>query len=110
MQWWGNLGSAVAGLSTLVIALGALVGAILHGPKLIRASIEQAEALRAERRRGLSGWSSMGINTYDVALVTSEVEQEAALRAIRNGGQTDYVVLRMRGGPPSGRFAAASPA
>jgi hypothetical protein len=74
MQWhWGNIGSALAGLSTVIIALAA----VKQGPTAVRAWIdskraqagqarEEAETTRLERRRGLSGWSRNGVDAYDV--------------------------------------------
>ena len=59
---WGNIGSALAGLSTVVIAVAALI----RGPGALRdwrarqraqaeAAHEEAKTLQLDRRRGLSG-------------------------------------------------------
>jgi len=105
MQWhWGNIGSFLAGLSTVVIAFAA----IRSGPAAIRdwrarqraqaeELHEEAENIRLERRRGLEGWSSTGVNTYPVTLVTTDGEFDQA-RAELNGRQpTAYVLLRVTG-------------
>jgi hypothetical protein len=110
MQWhWGNIGSFLAGLSTVVIALTALK----QGPAALRvwrdkqvADAEEArarsEALRAdteerrlERRRTLLGWSPGGVETYTVALITDPDEMDHAKVELTGGGPTSYVVLRV---------------
>jgi hypothetical protein len=113
MQWhWGNIGSMLAGLSTIVIAVGALI----RGPAVIRAwlnrqaadaeesraraqaLLEEAEERRLERRRTLLGWSPGGVETYTVALVTEPAEMEQAARELAGGGPTGYVILRVNEG------------
>jgi hypothetical protein len=108
MQWhWGNIGSALAGLSTLVIAAAALI----RGPAALRdwsarqraqaeAAREEAEGIRLERRRHLSGWSGNGVDTYGVALVTEAGELAAALGELtgRDAGRSGYVVVRLAEG------------
>jgi hypothetical protein len=101
MEWhWGNIGSFLAGLSTVIIALAA----IKQGPAAVSAWVdgkhaqadrdrEQAETIRLERLRHLSGWSSTGIATFGVTLVTTPEELERA--ATELGGYTDYVILRV---------------
>jgi hypothetical protein len=101
MQWhWGNIGSFLAGLSTVVIALTAL----RQGPAAVRAWIagKQAQAALAdeqrkqvvlERRVRLNGWSGHGIHTYEVTLVTDPDEAGQAVAEL--GKTTDYVVLRV---------------
>lgn len=110
MQWhWGNIGSMLAGLSTIVIAVGALI----RGPAVVRSWLDRqaadaeeararAEALRAdaeerrlERRRTLLGWSPHGVETYTVALVTDPAEMDRAKAELTGGGPTGYVVLRV---------------
>jgi hypothetical protein len=110
MQWhWGNIGSFLAGLSTVIIA----VAAVIRGPAVIRAWLarqageaeaararaeadrEQAEAIRFERRRTLLGWSPGGVETYTVALVTDLAEMDRAAAELVGGGPTAYVVLRV---------------
>jgi len=103
MQWhWGNLGSFLAGLSTVVIAVAALV----RGPGALRdwrarqrtqaeAAREQAETTRLDRRRGLSGWSSNGVETYGVTLVTEDAELTQAASELASGHTTAYVTLRV---------------
>jgi hypothetical protein len=103
MQWhWGNIGSALAGLSTVLIA----VAALRHGPAAVRAWIdgkkadaekvrEEAEDIRLERQRHLSGWSAHGVATYGVILVTEADELAQAARELAGGKPTEYVVLRL---------------
>jgi hypothetical protein len=68
----GNIGSALPGLSTLVIAIAALV----RGPAALRdcdwrareraqaqAANEEAETIQLDCRRGLTGWSDHGVDT-----------------------------------------------
>lgn len=114
MQWhWGNIGSAVAGLSAFIIAMAAVV----RSPGVVReirarqaaqaeaakaqaeAAREQAETIRLDRERGLSGWSAAGVETYGVTLVTETDELESAARELSGGGPTAYVVLRVSEGP-----------
>lgn len=109
MQWhFGNIGSFIAGLSAFVIA----VAALWRGPAAVRAWIaerdagrrkaldeaevarEQAETTRLERRRGLSGWSVHGVNSFDVALVTDDDELTRAAHDQAEGAPTVYVTLR----------------
>lgn len=101
---WGNIGSFLAGLSTVAIAIAAL----LRGPAALRdwqarqralaeEAHEQAENIRLERRRGLSGWSKNGVNTYPVHLVTGASELGQATRELTSGQPTTYIVLRVAG-------------
>ena len=98
---YGNLGSFLAGLSTVVIAIGALI----RGPAVVRAwtdrlraqaetARQEAETIRLERQRGLSGWSRHGVDTYDVELVTNADELAQAVDELGSGNPTAYVVLR----------------
>jgi len=121
MQWhWGNIGSFLAGLSTVAIAVGALI----RGPAIVRSWLDRqaaeadesrarADALRAEaeergleRRRSLLGWSPGGVETYTVALVTDRAELDRAVAELVAGDPTSYVVLRVNegnGSPNRGR-------
>jgi hypothetical protein len=98
---WGNIGSFLAGLSTVAIAVAALI----RSPAALRdwqarqraqadAAREEAENIRLERRRGLNGWSD-NIETYRVALVAEAPELEQAAHELARGGVSDYVVLRV---------------
>lgn len=103
MQWhWGNIGSFLAGLSTVVIAFAA----VRQGPAAVRAWIgrvhaqadaarEEAKTLQLERRRGLSGWNIHGLETYGVTLVTEPAEISQAADELASGKPTAYVVLRV---------------
>lgn len=105
MQWLEAIGSALTGISTVVVALAALI----RGPAVLRAwlerqraedaaSREQADSLRLERQRGLSGWSANGVGTFAVELVTGEEELSRVARELVDGGPTPYVVLRVAEG------------
>lgn len=103
--WVGAIGSALTGVSTVLVA----IGAIIHGPKAVQAwrerqqaegevQREQAETIRLERRRCLSGWSAHGVATYGVTLVTAEDELNRAVRELVAREPTPYVVLRVAEG------------
>ena len=85
MQWWENLGSAAA--AAIITALIAAATGVRRG--------------RAKRRREWSGWSCAKPQTWHVMLVTSEPERDIAVKAIRNGGPSEYIALRVPGGPGS---------
>jgi hypothetical protein len=110
MQWhWGNIGSILAGLSTIIIAVAALI----RSPGVLRdwrarqgaeadaararaeADRAQAEAVALDRRRTLLGWSPGGVETYTVALVTATDEMKRAAAELTGGGPTPYVILRV---------------
>src|SRR5580658_836143 len=100
MQWhWGNIGSMLAGLSTIIIAVAALI----RSPGVLRdwrarqgaeADRAQAEGVALDRRRTLLGWSPHGVETYTVALVTGTEEMKRAVAELAGGGPTSYVILR----------------
>lgn len=112
---WGNIGSMLAGLSTIVIAGAALI----RGPAALRdwrarqlaeadAAKARAEADRAhagevalDRRRTLSGWSPHGVTTWTTALVDDRAEMEKAVAELTGGGPTPYVILRVDEGEGS---------
>jgi len=106
MQWhWGNIGSALAGLSTLVVAAAILI----RGPAALKvwmerqraeaaAAREQAENLALDRRRHLHGWSRGGIHTFGVTLVTGNDELTHAANSLAGGHPSEYVVLRVSEG------------
>lgn len=113
MQWhWGNVGSMLAGLSTIVIAAGALI----RGPAVIRSWLDRqaadaeeacaraeelhadAEERRLERRRTLLGWSPGGVETYGVALVTDPEELQQAAAELSGDGPSAYAVIRIAEG------------
>ena len=110
MEWhWGNIVSFLAGLSTVAIAVAALI----RSPAALRdwqarqraeaeAAHEQAENIRLERRRGLSGWSRQGVNTYPAELVTEPGELDQAVRELTSALPTAYVVLRVTGSTEGG--------
>ncbi len=106
MQWhWGNIGSAVAGLSALVVAAAALI----RGPAALSAWMakqraqeaaarEEEQTARLDRRRHLNGWSGHGLDTFGVALVTTDDELKQAVGELASGEPTSYVVLRVAEG------------
>jgi hypothetical protein len=109
MQWhWGNIGSMLAGLSTIIIAVAALIrsgvlrdwrarqGAEADAARArAEADRAQAEAVALDRRRTLLGWSPHGVETYTVALVTGTEEMERAVAEVTGSGPTSYVILRV---------------
>jgi len=109
MEWhWGNIGSALAGLSTVIIAVAALI----RSPAALRdwrdrqraqteAAREEAETIRLERRRGLSGWSRGMVAVYNANVVTEEAELVRAAQELAGGQLTEYVVLRVPEGADS---------
>ena len=114
MQWhWGNIGSALAGLSAAISAAIIAIVTLIRGPAALadwrarqqaqaEAAREQAETTRLERHRGLDGWSATGINTYGAALVTDPAELAHAGTELTSGRPTAYAVLRVTGGTDSG--------
>lgn len=69
------------------------------------AAREQAETIRLDRRRSLSGWSGHGIDTFRVALVTDEDELRQAAAELASGKPTDYVTFRVSEGEDNGNRA-----
>jgi len=117
---WGNIGSAAAGLAALIATVFAVSYAIIkrQGPAWLQAvrdrenaqadaareqaalAHEQAEQIRLDRRRYLSGWSGNGVDTYGVTLVTEAGELTAALAELTKQGAVSsaYVVVRLAEG------------
>lgn len=106
---WGNIGSALAGLSTVIIAVAALI----RSPTAVRAwvdrqhadaeaSREQAETIRLDRRRQVQGWGNGSVATYGVELVTTSEDMTTAAEELASGHPTAYVVLRVSEGGSAG--------
>lgn len=107
MQWhWGNIGSALAGISAAISAAIIAVVTLIRGPAALRdwqarqqaqaeAAHEEAETTRLNRRRGLDGWSRHGVETYGVTLVTETGELGQAVTELTSGRPTAYVILRV---------------
>lgn len=116
MQWhWGNIGSFLAGLSTVIIAVAALVrspGALRDWRARQNAEADaarargeidraQAEEVALARRRTLSGWSPGGVTSFTTLVVTDPAELEQAARELSehrpgtDGPSSAYVVLRV---------------
>ena len=100
------MGSFLAGLSTVIIA----IAAVRTGPAAIRdwrarqraqaaAAREEAETIRLDRRVGLSGWSAASVNTYPVVLVTSEGGMAQAGAELVSGEPSASVILRVAARP-----------
>lgn len=121
MQWhWGNIGSVAAGLAALIATVFAVGYAIVkrQGPAWLQAvrdkenaqadaareqaglAHEQAEQIRLDRRRYLSGWSGNGVESYRVTLVTEAEELAGALGELtgRDAARSAYVVVRLAEG------------
>jgi hypothetical protein len=107
MGWhWGNIGSFLAGLSTVAIAVAALI----RGPAALRdwrarqraeaeAAREEAGDMRLERRRYLSGWSPGSVATFKVTPVTQAAElARAGHQLTRQPLNSAYVMLRISEG------------
>jgi hypothetical protein len=106
MQWhWGNIGSAAAGLATLIVTVRLLWSA----PDWYRTwkerqnaerdlAREQTGAIQLERRRHLSGWSGHGVDTFGAALVTADDELGQACAELASGRPSAYVVMRVSEG------------
>lgn len=110
---WGNIGSAAAGLAALIATLFAVSYAIIkrQGPAWLQAvrdkenaqadaAREQAEQIRLDRRRYLSGWSGNGVESYRVTLVTEPKELAGALGELtgQDAARSAYVVVRLAEG------------
>ncbi len=120
MEWhWGNIGSAAAGLAALTAAVFAVSYAIIkrQGPAWLEAvrdreqaqaeaareqaalAREQAEEIRLERHRHLSGWSGHGVATFGVAAVTGPEEVARACEQLLSGDiNNPFVILRLAEG------------
>jgi hypothetical protein len=106
MQWhWGNIGSAAAGLATLIVTVRLLWSA----PDWYRTwkdrqnaerdlAREQTGAIQLERRRHLSGWSGHGVDTFGVTAVTAEDELGRACAELAADQRSAYVVMRVSEG------------
>jgi hypothetical protein len=114
VQWhWGNIGSAAAGRAAFIAAVAAVYGIVKYGPAWLRDSRErqkaqaaaareqealareQAEQIRRDRRRSVHGWSGHGVNSYEVALVTSAAEMDQAKAELLAGNvPSDHVILK----------------
>ena len=107
MQWhWGNIGSALAGLSAAISAAIIAIVTLIRGPAALadwrarqqaqaEAAREQAETTRLNRRRGLDGWNPHGVETYGVTLVTDPAELGQAVTELTSGHPTAYAILRV---------------
>jgi hypothetical protein len=119
-QWhWGNIASMLSGVSTIIIAVAALIGS----PGAMRdwrarqadaakaraeADREAAEESRLERRRTLLGWSAGGVETYTVAEVTDPAELEQAARELASGEPSAYAIVSVDEGEYSSANRARS--
>jgi hypothetical protein len=101
----GNIGSAAAGLATLIVTVRLLWSA----PDWYRTwkecqnaerdlAREQTGAIQMERRRHLSGWSGHGIDTFGVTAVTAKDELDRACAEIAASQRSAYVVIRIAEG------------
>lgn len=99
---WGNFGSAVGGIATLILALIAVAAGtagLSDWRQKQRAqrdlAREQRLAIELDRRRSLLGWSQAGVNVYGVTLVVEPNEMSRAVAELSEIGPTDYVILRV---------------
>ena len=106
MQWhWGNIGSAAAGLATLIVTVRLLWSA----PDWYRTwkerqnaerdlAREQTGVIQMERRRHLSGWSRRGVDTFGVTVVTAKDELARACAELASSQPSAFVVMRVSEG------------
>ncbi|RKN17123.1 hypothetical protein D7147_20905 [Micromonospora musae] len=98
----GNLGDATGGLFAVVLGIVALFGsrsAWADWRDRQQAEKEFAEEktkeLRLNRERAIRGWMPSGTQVYGVQLVREPAELSQAVDELKDGGPTDYVLLRV---------------
>ncbi|WP_328342147.1 hypothetical protein [Micromonospora sp. NBC_00421] len=98
----GSLGDAVSGLIAVVLGVIALLGsrsawadwrARQQAEK--EHAEEQTKELRLNRERTMRGWMHGGTQVYGVQLVTEPAELSQAVDELKDGGPSDYVLLRV---------------
>jgi hypothetical protein len=112
---YGNIGSFLAGLASVIAAVAAVYGVVKYGPGWLQdarnrqqaqttkaneeanLAREQAQQIVLDRRRQLYGWSQHGIADFTVALVTTAEEMTQARDELARGDASDYVILRVTG-------------
>jgi hypothetical protein len=98
----GNLGDATGGLFAVVIGIVALLGSRSawadwrdRQQAEKKLAEEQTKELRLNRERTVRGWMPSGIQVYGVQLVKEPAELSQAVDELKDGGPTDYVLLRV---------------
>lgn len=102
---YGNIGSFIAGLSAVFLALAAVITGTAglsdwrDKQKAQKALVdEEREGIRLDRLRILNGWTPTGLPVYRVQLVTEPAEMAQAQEQLTGGGPTAYVILRVSEG------------
>ncbi len=102
VEFAGNLGDAAGGFSALLLAILAIkavpsVWQDFQGRLKAQQELaeEQAEDIRLERNRNFYGWMSGSLSVYGVENVTTPGEMERAVRELKAGGPSAYVILRV---------------
>jgi hypothetical protein len=100
--FWADLGTAVGGIATAVLALLVIIGGsagLKDWREKVRAqkavADEQAYNLRLDRQRLMYGWTAGMISVYSVGLVTDRAEMERALDELCGGHGSEYAILRV---------------
>ncbi len=103
---WGNVGSLLGGLATVVLAIAAIIGGTAglgdwreRQREQAELARQEAETIRLDRQRVLNGWTQTGVEVYGVTLVTEPAELTRASEQLAEGGPSDYVVLRVNENP-----------
>jgi hypothetical protein len=102
---WGNFGSTVGGIATLLLAaIAVIAGRGGWGDwrekqrQEARLAEEEAEGLRLERQSRVQGWTPGMANSYAVRLVTEPAEIAQAAQALTDEGDSEFVLVRVDGG------------
>jgi hypothetical protein len=98
--FWVDLGTAVGGIATAVLAVFAITGGSA-GLKDWREKVRAQKALtdeetynfRLERQRLMQGWAAGMVNVYSVELVTDRAEMDRARDELVANEGTEYAIL-----------------
>jgi len=103
--FWVDLGTAVGGIATAVLAVFAVTGGSA-GLKDWREKVrsqkavadEEAYDLRLQRQRLMQGWTSGMVNVYAVEPVTDRAEMDRARDELQANEGSEYAILRVKDG------------
>ena len=109
--FWVDLGTAVGGIATAVLAVFAITGGSA-GLKDWRAKVradkaladEEAYNLRLERQRLMQGWTAGMVNVYSVEPVTDRADMDRARDELIANEGSEYAILRVKEGVNRGHF------
>ena len=105
---WANLGTALGGIATVVLAVAAIIGggaglsdwrAKQKAQKAL--ADEETYNIRLDRQRLMNGWTEGMINVYGVELVTTPEAMSEAKEQLLRGRGSEYVILRVNEGSGS---------